>query len=46
MQNYTGNANADMPLTVENVWYFYFPSVQGVHKFFWEKLKTDQLISL
>ena len=26
-----------VPLTVENVWYFYFLWVQDVHMFFWEE---------
>ena len=35
MQNYTNNANGDVPLIVESVWYFYFLCDQGVHMFFW-----------
>ena len=26
-----------VPLTLENVWYFYFLWVQDVHMFFWEE---------
>ena len=37
MQNCTDNANVNVPLAVENMWYFYFLSVQGEHMFFWEE---------
>ena len=33
-QNYTENANGDMPLMVENVWFFQFLWVQGARMFF------------
>ena len=29
--------NGDVPLTVENVWYFWFPWVQSANMFFWEE---------
>ena len=34
MQNYTENANGDMPLTAESVWYFWFSWVHGGDMFF------------
>ena len=34
MQNYTDNANENVPLTVENVWHFWFLWVQDAHMFF------------
>ena len=37
MLKYTDNANGDLPITVENAWYFKFFWVQGVHMFIWEE---------
>ena len=31
MQDYTENANGDVPLIVEDKWYFQFPVVQGAY---------------
>ena len=44
MQNYTDNANGNVPfnLRIENLWYFQFLWVQGAHMFFGKKNKTDQ----
>ena len=33
MQNYTENANGDVPLTAENVWFFWFLLVECAHMF-------------
>ena len=41
MQNYTDNANGNVPLTVENVWYFWFIWVQDAHMFFCKKNKAQ-----
>ena len=45
MQNYTDNANEDLPLTVENVSYFQFPNIFKMRMCSFGK-KTDQLVSL
>ena len=37
MQNYTDNADGDVPWTVENVWYFLSLWIQGARMFFWEE---------
>ena len=38
VQDYTENANRDVPLIVENVWYSYFVWGQGPHMFFFYKI--------
>ena len=45
MQNYTNNANGDVALIVENVWYFNFFEFKVRRCSFWEK-KNDQSLSL
>ena len=46
MQNYTDNTNGDVPLVVENVWYFYFPFLMLHTCSFGKWNKTDQSFSL
>ena len=41
-QNFTENANGDVPLIVEKVWYFQFLWVQGAHIFFLSKSPGTQ----
>ena len=44
MNNHTDNTNGNVPLTVENVWYFQFLWDQGLHMFFCKE-KQSQLIN-
>ena len=44
MQNYTDNANGDVPLIVENAWYFNFIWDQGAHMFLWEQEQNFYVI--
>ena len=43
MQNYTDNANKNVPLTVENVWYFWFLWVQDAHMFFCKEKQSKMI---